>query len=210
MEVLNQVETLTLRELEETRDTILYVLNNTQPRGQIVFNITTSKGRDHTVIIPDTWIPFDLSTQAKKSELIDSPSFRRAVSQRFIIPIGTDSADNFMTTNEHANNELGRIFNLAGGNNSVAANSINTSKIDQIRQKAGGVSIASEAVGSTESISGAVIQIINRSNSEGEDKMDVKEAISLLLGRKLNTKELDYAIKNSMHSDIKTFASKQI
>jgi hypothetical protein len=82
-------------------------------------------------------------------------------------------------------------------------------KMAQIRSQAGGVSISNEGSASDEQISGAVIQIINRSNSEGDDKMDVKEALSLLMGRKLNAKELDYVIKNSVHSDIKAFASKQ-
>lgn len=213
MEVINQVETLTLRELEEQKDTSLFVLNNTQPRGEIIFNVTTGRGRDHTVIVPDTWIPFDLSTQAKKTEIIDSPDFRRAVTQKYIIVVSTSSADAFMEANEHGRNELNRIFNKAGGNNAVAANSImptaQQSKMEQIRSQAGGVSVANDG-NSAEQISGAVIQIINRSNSEGDDKMDVKEALSLLVGRKLNAKELDYIVKNSIHADIKAFASKQM
>lgn len=213
MEVINQVETLTLRELEEQKDTSLFVLNNTQPRGEIIFNVTTGRGRDHTVIVPDTWIPFDLSTQAKKTEIIDSPDFRRAVTQKYIIVVSTTSADAFMEANEHGRNELNRIFNKAGGNNAVAANSVmpnaQQTKMEQIRSQAGGVSVANDG-NSAEQISGAVIQIINRSNSEGDDKMDVKEALSLLVGRKLNAKELDYIVKNSIHADIKAFASKQM
>lgn len=78
MDVINEVQILSLRELEEQSDTSLFVVNNTQPRGEIIFNVTTGRGRDHTVIVPDTWIPFDLTTQAKKAEIVDSPDFRRA------------------------------------------------------------------------------------------------------------------------------------
>ena len=35
MNVIEEVETLTLRELEEQSDTSLFVVNNTQPRGKI-------------------------------------------------------------------------------------------------------------------------------------------------------------------------------
>ena len=213
MDVLNEVSILTLRELEEQTDTSLFVVNNTQPRGEIVFNVTTGRGRDHTVIVPDTWIPFDLTTQAKKSEIVDSPDFRRAVSQKYLLVASTKSADEFMEKNELASTEMSRIFNKAGGQNNIAANSGNamTTKMSQIKQQSGGIAVAAETEAANgESISGAVVQIISRSNSEGDDKMDVKEAMSLLVGRQLNGKELDYIIKNSVHADIKAFASKKI
>ena len=214
MNVIEEVQTLTLRELEEQSDTSLFVVNNTQPRGEIVFNVTTGRGRDHTVIVPDTWIPFDQTTQAKKIEIVDSPDFRRAVSQKYLLVVSTSSADEFMEKNEHGQNELQRIFNKAGGQNSIAANSGGmTTKMQQIKQQSGGISIeaaAADGSSTTEQISGAVIQIINRSNSEGDDKMDVKEAMSLLVGRNLNSRELDYIIKNSVHAEIKAFASKKI
>jgi FAD synthase len=210
MDVINEVQILSLRELEEQSDTSLFVVNNTQPRGEIIFNVTTGRGRDHTVIVPDTWIPFDLTTQAKKAEIVDSPDFRRAVSQKYLLVVSTKSADEFIEKSEHSQTELQRIFNKAGGQNNIAANSVgSTTKMQQIMQQSGGIAVAAEGT-TGESISGAVIQIISRSNSEGDEKMDVKEAMSLLVGRSLNGKELDYIIKNSIHADIKAFASKKI
>lgn len=215
MEAINKVVILSLRELEEQKDTSLFIINNTQPRGEIIFNVTTARGKDHTVIVPDTWIPFDLTTQAKKTEIIDSPDFRRAVSQRYLVPVSTGSADEFMNNSELGRNELDRVFNRAGGNNVVASNSTFTSaqqeKMAQIRSQSGGVTVASDVLAdSSEAISGAVIQIVNRSNLDGEDKMEIKEALSLLVGRKLNSKELDYIVKNSVNAEIKAFASKQL
>lgn len=215
MPAINQaeVEVLSLRELEEQEDGSLFVLNNTEPRGEIIFNVTMGKGRDYTVVVPDTWIPFDLSSQARKSEIIDSPDFRRAITKRYIVVVSTKSADKFMRNNEYAEAELERVYNKAGGQNTIAENSDRnpntkqTNKIDAIKQAASGVP-AEQAVDTA--ISGAVIQIIARSNSEGEDKMDVKEAISLLMGRKLNQKELEYIVKSSNQELVKAFASKQI
>lgn len=213
MPAINQseVEVLTLRELEEQEDGSLFVLNNTEPRGEIIFNVTMGKGRDYTVVVPDTWIPFDLSSQARKSEIIDSPDFRRAITKRYIVVVSTKSADEFMRNNEYAEAELERVYNKAGGQNTIAENSERnpnrSTKIDAIKQAASGVP-AEQAVDT--SISGAVIQIIARSNSESDDKMDVKEAISLLMGRKLNQKELEYIVKSSSQEAIKAFASKQL
>lgn len=213
MQVMNQVEVLHLRDLEDQTDTSLFVLNNTEPRGEIVFNVTVGRGRDYIVVVPDTWVPFDLTTQAKKAEILDSPDFRRAVTQKYLIVVSTKSADEFLRDNEHATAELNRVYNKAGGQNIIAANSErpaqirNESKLDQIRQSTAGIP-AEQAV--DESISGAVMQIVARSNSEGEEKMDVKEAISLLMGRKLNSKELEYIMKASSQEALKAFASKQI
>lgn len=218
MQVMNQVEVLNLRDLEDQTDTSLFVLNNTEPRGEIVFNVTVGRGRDYIVVVPDTWVPFDLTTQAKKSEILDSPDFRRAVTQKYLTVVSTKSADEFLRDNEYATAELHRVYNKAGGQNNIAANSDrpnsdrtnigkNESKLDQIRQSTAGIP-AEQAV--EESISGAVMQIVARSNSESEDRMDVKEAISLLMGRKLNSKELEYIMKASNQEALKAFASKQV
>lgn len=212
MQISNQVETLSLRDLEDQTDSSLFVLNNTQPRGQIVFNVSTMKGRDRSVIIPDTWVPFDLSTQARKSEIVDSPDFRRAVSQRFLLIVSTASADEFFAKNELAQEELKRIFNFAGGNNAVASNQMESStvqsRMEQVRSEAGGVQATHSENG--DQISGAIIQIVARSNSDDDGKMDVKEALSLLVGRNMNRSEKEYVIKNSIHSEIKEFVSKQL
>lgn len=166
------------------------------------------------MVLPKPWPTNSLTTQAKKIEIVDSPDFRRAVSQKYLLVVSTSSADTFMEKSEHGKNELQRIFNKAGGQNNIAANSGGmTAKMQQIKQQSGGISIeaaAADGSSTTEQISGAVIQIINRSNSEGDDKMDVKEAMSLLVGRNLNSRELDYIIKNSVHAEIKAFASKKI
>lgn len=217
--LLAQVKQISLREAEETSDTSLFVVNMTQPRGDLSFSITTSRGRDFVVTVPDTWVPYDLSAQAKKTEIIEAPDFRRAVSRGFLLLVETASADALFLNDDRAQVEIRRIYNKNGGNNNIANNSSFISGMDMKREevsKVAGVQAGIQANAGEDGesvktgVQGSIIQIVTRSNIEGPDGMDPKEAVSLLMGQNLNPSDYDYIIKNSNQESLKQFAAKQL
>lgn len=212
--MMNQVARLTLRDAEEMKGSSLYVVNRSEPRGLIHLTVTSAKGRDHVVTIPDTWVPFDVSGYANKDDIIQSPSFRQAVSRGFILIVDTKSADDLFAENEQAQYELNRVHRSLGGN-TAAESDFQTrtgmqAKQDEINRVAGTMVAASDAEKSGATVSGAVLQIISRSNIEGDDAMDPKEAVSLLLGHTLTRADLEYIVNNSTQDSVKDFAAKQL
>lgn len=54
----------------------LFVINNTPKRGRLLFQCAGETGASTVVKVLDTWVPIDLTTQAQRSKLIQSTSFK--------------------------------------------------------------------------------------------------------------------------------------
>ncbi len=91
----------------------LYVVNTTSgPKGNVSFSAKDDLGQAVSVTVPATFIPIDLTTQATRESLLTSTHFRRALNQKQLKIIETDSAEHYLRTNKNAQREianLGRI-----------------------------------------------------------------------------------------------------
>lgn len=89
----------------------VYVLNTTKggDRGEVFFTVPNSNGtKEDQVRIPNTYIPVCLTDQVTRKQLLDSSSFRRAVSLGAISLISADDAEAELESSQNAN-EVARV-----------------------------------------------------------------------------------------------------
>ncbi|QYW05582.1 hypothetical protein pEaSNUABM25_00226 [Erwinia phage pEa_SNUABM_25] len=114
----NKVKPITLNAYNERYkdDSVasLYVLNRTEPRGNVAFSAVNDLGQPIAVVVPATFIPIDLTTQATKESLMKSTHFRRALNQRQLVILDNDSAENFLRSNPLAKTELRNLSRIDG------------------------------------------------------------------------------------------------
>lgn len=84
----------------------LYVLNRTEPKGNVAFNAQNDLGQPVAVVVPATFIPVDLTQQATKDSLLKSTYFRRALNMGQLVIIENESAEIYLATNAMAKAEM--------------------------------------------------------------------------------------------------------
>lgn len=87
----------------------LYVVNRTEPRGNVMFSAQNDMGQPVSVVIPATFIPVDLTTQATKDSLMKSTYFRRALNLRQLVIIDNESAEDYLRNNKLAQAEMKKL-----------------------------------------------------------------------------------------------------
>lgn len=93
-----------IRQLGE-QDRSLYVINTTdhrgtRSRGDLHVSINDDFGESHTVVIPNTWIPFNLARYGSVKPMIRSKSFLDALARKNIIVVAEEDAKNILSTKE--------------------------------------------------------------------------------------------------------------
>jgi len=84
---------LTVSMLEKDKDnSSVWVLNTSNPKGNINLTVSDGAGGNLTLVIPVTFAPIDLTTQATKQVILTSPQFRRLVSYKMITLISEEEA----------------------------------------------------------------------------------------------------------------------
>ena len=106
------LKTISLQELEATKSSSVWVINNSNPKGTINMTLSDGMGNNVVVAVAVTWIPLDLTTQASKSSILASPTFRRMLSMNMIKIVAEDSANEAMSS-ERAQKEATRIYSHA-------------------------------------------------------------------------------------------------
>lgn len=215
MHGIEKIKQISLREVEGGKDTRLFVINNTQPRGELIITVN-SANRSQVVTIPATWVPVDLSLQSRSSEIIGSPDFRRAVARNFIILLDGDAAEDYINENNLAQTEIDRVLNRAGGQNFLAQNqnmSSNVgagSRMKEILEANGSHAVPEAGQKTQDTVSGAVLQVVTRCNSDGEERLDEREGLGMLMGMNLSKADLKYIANNSQQSQLKEFAASKL
>ena len=103
---------ITLKQLEQEKDsTALWVVNRTNPRGDLNITMPDGLGGNTIIVIPVTWIPMDLTTQATRDSLVKSPIVRRLVTKGAIGIIDEDQAELIMEA-EDAKEEADRVYSV--------------------------------------------------------------------------------------------------
>lgn len=89
----------------------MYVLNKSDPRGNINLVVRDMSGRNVGLQIPITFIPVDLSTFCVKQDVLRTPDFRRLWAKGFIHIVETKSAEE-MLKDPKAQEEYRRIYEV--------------------------------------------------------------------------------------------------
>lgn len=112
-----EVKSISLDDALKSKSGSLYVLNRAVPAGNINFEVVAASGSRQMVRLPITWVPFDLTTQAAKSAILDSADFRRLVQSRRIVIAESSSAEAALQDPEAAA-ESNRLYSITEDNSS--------------------------------------------------------------------------------------------
>lgn len=96
MPIKRELDRLTVAQAEKDESSSLYVLNKSNPKGNINFVVRDSVGNSISIQIPVTFIPFDLSTLSVKADVLRTPAFRRLEAKSWIHIIETKSAEEML------------------------------------------------------------------------------------------------------------------
>lgn len=104
---------ITMSELEQTDKGAVWVLNSAlrseyEIEGEILVNVPSSQGRPDLVKIPQSWLPFEMTSKFPKSRILDSVEFRSAVGKGLITVISEADA-HAMLRQEGAKEERARL-----------------------------------------------------------------------------------------------------
>ena len=187
---------LTIAQAEKIESSALWILNN---RGSIgeqfgVVNITIPEGNGqvHTIRVPDTNIPIDITTQATKNAVLSNPQFRRLVHGRMLTIVTEDEANQMLSTPE-AQEEQRRLFSI--GYEDPAA----------MRETA--PSMLKDMVAADEgNIGGYAMNLAHNDNGNEDDLVSSLRTNASTL----NVDELRYIVNNSVHAKVKAEAAKHI
>ena len=103
---------LTLADLEASKSSSVWVKNNSNPKGNINMTMSDGMGNNIVVTVPVTWIPLDLTTQATKTGILSSPTFRRMLNMGLLILVPEAEASELMS-DPKAQKEAQRVYSHA-------------------------------------------------------------------------------------------------
>lgn len=119
MPIKVKLERLTVSQAEKSDSSQIFVLNKSNPRGNVNFVVVDAGQQKISVQVPVTFIPVDLSTFATKQDVLRNPNFRRLVAKGFVHIISTDSAEKFLE-DPRALKEHNRIFDVLNEDNDLS------------------------------------------------------------------------------------------
>ena len=185
------MQTISIADLERNEGLSVWVVNNANPSGSINLSINDGTGNQIPIVIPITWVPVDLTTQATKSAIVTSPQFRRLVASRMLLLVSEETAIKSLSTKE-AQEENARIYKTSAMEN-VGSVNIPQNVQDQIK--------AEKA-----QVSGFVMNIVERKDIDENSCMSALKSQAHTLSKD----DLEYLINNSTYSDVKSWASSQL
>lgn len=183
----------TVAEAEKAESSQLYVLNKSNPKGNVNFVVVDEAQQKISVQVPVTYIPVDLTTFATKKDVLRNPNFRRLIARGFLHIVSTDSAEEFLQE-PRAQKEHNRIFDVLQDDNGLDAfqppveQSVNAS--------------APEAP-----VSQFVQNLVLRAASE-----DVDALITELENKldTLNTADIEYLQRNTSNQELRQWCSEAL
>jgi hypothetical protein len=180
---------LSISEIDKIKETSsLYALNGLSTEGEIIFECV-SGGKSVAVLVKSTWIPQDLSSYAKRSDIIDSADFRRLVSRGTINIISENDYKSIMSGGD-AQNEHHRIFK------------------DKFEKQKVTLSVGDKAKVVNTTANPRIISLIARSNG---NELSASEAIVAIKATKGLTKDdLKYVLDKSTDAQIKKYAATEL
>lgn len=190
---------ITIRQAEQADDSRLFVLNRSNPAGNINFNVTDTSGQRIVITVPQSSCPIDLSNFSEKTPVLRNPDFRRLVAKNAIVLIDNEEAHRFVTTDPRGIAETKRIYDVIEDGNDGELG------IAEIHAPDNATTLA-ERMG-VESSNPFIQSIVLRSAEE-----DVADLISEV-DSKLHTlakNDIEFLAKHAKHTDLKAWASEQL
>ncbi len=181
---------ITLKALEADKDSSsVWVINRTNPRGVLNISMPDNLGGSVIMVIPVTWIPVDLTTQATKESLMKSPVFRRLVSGGNIGLIDEEQAQRIMES-EDAKKEAVRVYSAVQATEELMNSATSSPEVAKLTQEESG------------NISGFAMNIV------GVD-LDEDQIMTMIRGQEgiLTSADYKYIATNSPLAKVKEFCA---
>ena len=195
---------LLLRDAELTidKDSSLYVMNRTNEPGAINMTCTDRNGVRIPVVIPNTFIPIDMSNFVPKENLLRDSSFRKLVQSGAVIIVHSEDAENAIKNNPRAKKEQDRIY------------AVNADLQDDVGSGGEFVEIGTErnreperVITENDNIAPFALGVVERSKDSGDDVQDILSDIESR-AYSLTANDLDYITNNVSSVEIKDFVQK--
>lgn len=169
----------------------MWVVNKSNPRGNINIQVNNGMGGVQVVGIPVTWIPIDVSMLAPRSSVLQNANFRRLVGAGFIQIVDSDSAEAFMQQTE-AREEQRRISRIDGG-----------APVGDIKDEV----VVEDNANSEEDMLSSVVQGVL-----SQDDLTESAVISVLRGQAdiLTEQDLRYLMQHHEMAGVKEWAAAQL
>lgn len=192
-----QQKFLTVAQAErEKSSSSLWVLNNSggngKQKGVINITIPEGNGQVHTIRVPVTSIPIDITTQATKNAVLANPQFRRLVQGNMIAIVNEDYAQELLSTPE-AQEEQRRLFSLGYDDLEALQSEAPAAVRDVLNEGEGNI--------------GGYAMNLAHNNGGNEDDL---VASLRAQADTLSVSELQYIVNNSVHAKVKAEAARRI
>lgn len=192
-----EIRGISVNEVEQSRSSSVWVLNVSGGRGSskgiINISVTEGNGRQTIVRVPVTDIPIDLTTQATKRALVESPDFRRlAAAGAYVKLIREEDAATLLST-ERAKEEYRRLLSLERSSDDGVQAGAPTEVQSMMMEDAG-------------SIGGFAMNIAHSSDGNEDDVVT-----SLRINAEnLTVTELQYIVNTSVFPKVKALAAELV
>ena len=186
-----------IHDLMESKSPHVFVLNTSDlggvmKAGTINIPVTTERGRSLNVVVHNTFIPMDLSTQVAKKDLVDNPDFMRMVTKGLVTLV--DEA--------WAKNELKDRDNRAEHDRIIKE----MNRIGQARIEAEDAEEAKPDDSPEAGVNAIVIDAINR-----DDMSDTERFLSIRkVESQLKEKDWQYILKSTKHDRLLQMANNHL
>ena len=186
-----ELRPMTISQAEVDNSSSLFVVNMSNPSGNIHFDVETRGGNRNLIYVPATTVAIDLSMQAVKADILQSPSFRKYVSVGFIRIVDTKQAEAFMNNPKHQ-----QEFKKAMRYN------LEESSVQPMVQ----VAEPQQENNITDELTPVIIRVA------GDDQMSEQEAVEILEQNEhvINIADLQYLVDNAIHTGVKTWAATRL
>lgn len=176
----------------------LYVINNVTDRGRIAFSVMGDMNTPVTVVVPNTFIPIDLTVYATRNSLMVSSQLRQLLGANNLVIIDNQDALEMMESSRYQA-EYKRVFDAeySAGEVSINLNETNTGPKHSIDDE-----IKTDAT--TPSLRPLVSDIIERSNEQDADSVAITNSL-LVNWDSLTEEEVQAIIGATTNSEVKDF-----
>jgi len=177
-------------------DTELYLLNKSNPSGNINMVITSNNSKV-SLQVPVTWIPFDASMFCPKKDVLSNPDFRRVVAKGFLEIIDSAEAAALIAGNSRAQTELNKLLDINSKQTDIADFN---APVDQ--------QINAEPPKGADDINPFITNMVLRLSSDEQEEDLINELDSK--EHTLSVADIQYLIANSVSANVKEWGATAI
>ena len=182
---------LSIGEAEKEDSSSIWVLNVSNPKGNINFAVSDGMGGQVVIHLPVTWIPMDATTQATKATILASPRFRNLLAQKMVQIVSEKYALSVMAQSS-AEEEAKRVYNRT----------VNK-ELDDNNMPIAAQNAKAEAMGE---VSGFAM------NLAFSESLDEDSALNALRGQEsvLTKADMQFIAQNSSLARVKEYAAQRV